>query len=55
MDIWTYLEYEAWTVSFVLAVWMLYDWIRTDRAYGEDVLTSSREGEIEALTEQVKL
>jgi hypothetical protein len=34
---------------------MLWDWYRTDSTYSEDVLTSSREGEIEAMTEQHKL
>jgi hypothetical protein len=31
---------------------MLVDWYRTDTGYSEDVLTSSREGEIEAMSEK---
>lgn len=41
------LEYGAWGLSAILGLWMLYDMINTDRSYSEDVLTSSREGEIE--------
>lgn len=41
------LEYGAWGLSALFGLWMLFDMIRTNRAYSEDVLTSSREGEIE--------
>ena len=41
------LEYAAWAISALLGLWMLIDLIRTDRAYSEDLLTSSKEGEIE--------
>ena len=41
------LEYAAWGLSAVLALWMLIDLIRTDRWYSEELLTSSQEGEIE--------
>ena len=41
------LEYAAWGISVLLGLYMLIDLIRTNRAYSEDVLTSSREGEIE--------
>lgn len=41
------LEYGAWGLSLVLGLWMLIDLIRTDRAYSEELLTSSQEGEIE--------
>lgn len=41
------LEYAAWGLSALLGLWMLIDMIRTDRAYTEELLTSSREGEIE--------
>jgi hypothetical protein len=34
---------------------MLYDWIKTDTTYSEAQLTSSREGEIEAISEKHKL
>jgi hypothetical protein len=41
------LEYAAWAISALLGGWMLFDLIRTNRAYSEDFLTSSKEGEIE--------
>ena len=41
------LEYAAWGISALLAFWMLFDLVVTDRTYSEDLLTSSREGEIE--------
>jgi hypothetical protein len=41
------LEYAAWALSAVLGLWMLLDMIKTNRAYNEDLLTSSKEGEIE--------
>ena len=52
---WFTLSYIAWAISALLALWMLYDWIKTDTAYGEDQLTSSREGEIEAVQEKHKV
>lgn len=41
------LEYAAWGLSALFGLWMLFDLIRTNSAYSEDVLTSSKEGEIE--------
>ena len=41
------LELAAWGLSALLGLWMLFDMIRTNAAYTEDVLLSSREGEIE--------
>ena len=41
------LELAAWVISAILALWMLIDLIRTNSAYSEDVLMSSREGEID--------
>jgi hypothetical protein len=41
------LEYGAWSLSILLGLWMLFDTIKTNIAYSEDLLTSSREGEIE--------
>ena len=41
------LEYLAWAISIVLGVWMLFDLFKVNAAYAEDVLLSSREGEIE--------
>jgi len=41
------LEYAAWALSILLGLWMLFDMIRTDRTYDEELLTSSKEGEID--------
>ena len=41
------LELASWAVSIVLGLWLLYDLYRTNTRYGEDILMSSREGEIE--------
>lgn len=41
------LELGAWGLSGLLGLWMLVDMIRTNISYSEDVLLSSREGEIE--------
>ena len=55
MDLWTMLEYAAWALSALFAVLIVTDWIRTDSTYSEDVLMSSREGELEAMTEEHRL
>lgn len=47
MNTFELLEYAAWGLSAFLGLWMLIDMIRTDRSYEEDLLTSSKEGEIE--------
>ena len=52
MSIWNYAEYAAWGLSAVFGLYIVIDWLRTDAAYSEEVLTSSREGELEAMTEQ---
>ncbi len=44
---WLFLEWAAYVISFVLILWMLIDMIRIDSTYSEEVLQSSREGEIE--------
>ena len=48
----TSLTYGSWAVSVVLVAWMLFDWCKTDTSYSEETLTSSREGEIEAVSEK---
>ncbi len=55
MPLWSMIEYGAWALSALFALHMLWDWYRTDSTFSEEVLTSSREGEIEAMTEQHKL
>ncbi len=55
MDIWNYMEYAAWALSALFGLFIIVDWLKTDSTYSEDVLTSSREGELEALTEEHKL
>lgn len=49
---WQIIQDVAWAISALLAIHMLYDWYRTDTTYSEEVLTSSREGELEAMTEE---
>ena len=51
MTTWNLIEYAAWALSAMFAALIVVDWIRTDTTYSEDVLTSSREGELEAMTE----
>jgi hypothetical protein len=51
MSFWNYAEYAAWALSAVFALYMVIDWLKTDSTYSEEVLTSSREGELEAMTE----
>ena len=41
------LEYAAWALSAILGLWMFFDMIKTNRTYTEDLLTSSKEGEID--------
>jgi len=52
---WVTLSYLCWAGSIALGAWMLFDWFKTDSAYSEEVLTSSREGEIEAVQEKHKV
>ena len=43
------LEWAAWAISAILAVWMLYDMLKTGREYDEEFLTTSVEGTDELL------
>jgi hypothetical protein len=52
LDIWNILEYAAWALSALFAVLMLTDLVRIDTTYDNELLTSSREGEIEAAAER---
>jgi hypothetical protein len=52
MDLWNILEYAAWILSAIFAVIMVYDLYRVDTTYSNDLLTSSREGEIELSQER---
>lgn len=52
---WQIVEMAAWVLSALFGLHMLWDWYSTDSSYSEEVLTSSREGEIEAMTEQHKV
>ena len=52
---WIALSYASWGISIVLALWMLYDWFRIDTTFSEEVLTSSREGELEAVSEEHRI
>lgn len=51
MATWQLIEYGAWALSALFGLLMVVDWLRTDSSYPEDVLTSSREGELEAMSE----
>ena len=55
MELWTILEYAAWALSILFAALMLVDLARVDSTYDNDLLTSSREGEIEATQERHQL
>lgn len=55
MDLWNWLEYGAWGLSALLGLYILTDWLKTDSSYSEEVLTSSREGELEAMAEEHKV
>jgi hypothetical protein len=55
MQTWTLISYACWAISGLLVLWMVYDWWKTDHKFSEAQLTSSREGEIEALSEKHKI
>ncbi len=55
MATWNLIEYAAWALSALFGLLIVIDWIKTDSSYSEEVLTSSREGELEAMTEEHKL
>lgn len=55
MDYWNYLEIAAWALSGLFGLWIVVDWLKTDTTYSEDVLLSSREGEVEAVAEKHKI
>ena len=55
MSYWIGMEYAAWALSAAFGLYIVIDWLRTDAAYPEEVLTSSREGEIEAMTEEHRI
>lgn len=52
---WMTVANIGWGVSALLAAWMLFDWFSTDTKYSEVELTSSREGEIEAMSESHRI
>ncbi len=52
MDVWNILEYAAWALSAMFGILMLMDLVRIDTSYDNELLTSSREGEIEATAER---
>lgn len=55
MDAWSLLEVLAWALSAGFALHMLVDLARIDSTYDNDLLTSSREGEIELTQERHEL
>ena len=54
MATWNLMEYGAWALSALFGLLIVIDWIKTDSSYSEEVLTSSREGELEAMSEERK-
>jgi hypothetical protein len=52
---WIMIANAGWVLSAALLLWMLYDWFRVDTYFSEELLTSSREGEIEAVQEKHKV
>ncbi len=52
---WIIVANIGWVLSAALALWIVYDWYKTDTSYSEESLTSSREGEIEAVQEKHKV
>lgn len=52
MDVWNILEYLAWGLSIMFGALLLLDLVRIDTTYDNALLTSSREGEIEATQER---
>jgi len=55
MDAWNYLEYAAWALTIVFAAYMLVDLARVEATYDNELLTSSREGELERTAERHEL
>ena len=54
MATWNLIEYAAWALSALFGLLIIVDWLKTDSSYSEEVLTSSREGELEAMSEERK-
>ena len=52
MTIWEIAEYAAWGLSALFGLIIVTDWLRTVSSYSEEVLLSSQEGELEAMTEE---
>ena len=52
MEFWNLLEYAAWILSAIFGLYIIVDWFKVDSTYSEEALTSSREGEIDAMTEK---
>ena len=52
---WFTLSYLAWGISACLVFWMILDWMKIDSSYSEAMLTSSREGELEAASEEHRI
>jgi hypothetical protein len=54
MDIFNLLGIACWVASGILLLWMLVDFFKTNSAFDEEFLLSSREGHDE-ITEQEKM
>lgn len=49
MTVWTFLEWLAWALCAVIALWMIADMVRVSRRYSEEFLTTPVEGIDESL------
>jgi hypothetical protein len=52
---WTALSYASWGISIVLALWMLYDWSQIVTTFADEDLTTAREGELEAVSDNHRI
>ncbi len=44
MTVWNFLEWLAWTLCAIIALWMIVDVVRVSRNYDEEFLTTAVEG-----------
>jgi len=51
---WALLGWAAWIVSALIFVWMVWDFLKVNQNFAEDILLSSREGVDELFAESSK-
>lgn len=52
--VWSLLGPVSWAVAVAICVWLVGDFLRTNRQYSEDALLSSREGVDELFSSQAQ-